>query len=459
MKAIIIIALLIFGGIGCIANGGENVIYGIICIAIAAIWIVIKSIMRKEKEEKESISTRSNANRAASGGIENKGIGRGFTVEQETDFSIPVNNKDLDEAIAAKRALLMELNDEVLYQSFGLYQPKYPFTTVDGFKDKLADVRQRQKQMIRDKIACAFPNDITYNNSLAEGKKIVADWVKLMLRAFNGECDTIIMKAKFNNMDQLEKRIRKAAEEISNIGSRMRIRLNESYIQLKIDELHVAYEYEMFKQQEKERLQAIREEEREKAKLEKELQERRAKIIKDQKHVSTEIQELSARLSTATGQEAENIRARIVELNEYSEKLEQDMQEVELRAQQARAGYVYIISNIGSFGEDVYKIGLTRRMNPQERVDELGDASVPFRLDVHALVFSEDAVALETALHHKFEHKRVNMVNSRKEFFRVSIDEIEAEVKANFSQTVEFTKLAAAQEYRESVRIIENMSA
>lgn len=139
--------------------------------------------------------------------------------------------------------------------------------------------------------------------------------------------------------------------------------------------------------------------------------------------------------------------------NPYTQKLQSDLANVAQREQQARAGYVYIISNIGSFGENVYKIGMTRRLDPQDRVDELGDASVPFRFDVHAFIFSEDAVTLENALHNAFASRRVNLVNLRREFFHVTLDEIEACVKQNFSETVEFTRTATAQEYRESETI------
>lgn len=196
----------------------------------------------------------------------------------------------------------------------------------------------------------------------------------------------------------------------------MNISISDKYIALKLNELTVAYDYQQFKQAEKERIRQIREDEREKAKLERELQERRAKIIKDQKHVANELSALSSRLESASPEESATIQSRIAELNEYTQKLQSDLANVAQREQQARAGYVYIISNIGSFGENVYKIGMTRRLDPQDRVDELGDASVPFRFDVHAFIFSEDAVTLENALHNAFASRRVNLVNLRREF-------------------------------------------
>ncbi len=320
---------------------------------------------------------------------------------------------------------------------------------------RLKSIREKEKEMIRAKRACSYPTTFTFNGDYKEGARVVGDWMKLMLRAFNGECDVIVSRVTILNIESSRNKIRKSADSINAIGRRMTISIREDYISLKMQELQLAFEAEQEKAAEKERLRQIREEEREKARVEKELQERRNKILKDQKHVAAEMASLTARISSASSEELETIQKRLTELTEYTQKLQEDMKNVELREQQARAGYVYIISNIGSFGENVYKIGMTRRLEPQDRVDELGDASVPFRFDVHAFIFSEDAVALETALHHAFETRRVNMVNARKEFFRVTLEEIEACVKANFSETVEFTRLAAAVEYRQTMAMLE----
>ncbi len=366
----------------------------------------------------------------------------------------PSIEKMPDRIAAANAGVSSSRSDEGDEMSLaGFYAPQYVFSTVDGYKDRLKNIRDRQKDMIHDKKACSFPENFYMNNNLAEGKRVVNDWIKLMLRAFNGESDVIIDHVTFLNYETSKGKIRKSAESINAIGSRMNIAITEKYIKLKLDELALAFDYQQFKQAEKERIRQIREEEREKAKLEKELQERRAKILKDQKHVAAELSSLTARLSTANAEEAASIQTRIAELNEYTQKLQEDLGLVELREQQARAGYVYIISNIGSFGENVYKIGMTRRLDPQDRVDELGDASVPFRFDVHAFIFSEDAVELETALHHAFGSRRVNLVNNRKEFFHVTLDEIEECVKKNFSETVEFTRVATAQEYRQTLSL------
>lgn len=142
------------------------------------------------------------------------------------------------------------------------------------------------------------------------------------------------------------------------------------------------------------------------------------------------------------------------ELESHLNTIQHNIEEIDYREANKRAGYVYIISNIGSFGENIYKIGMTRRLEPLDRVNELGDASVPFNFDVHAMIFSDDAPALENALHHAFESKKVNMINHRREFFKVTLDEIESVVKANFDKTVEFKKIPDADQYRETLMLL-----
>ena len=142
------------------------------------------------------------------------------------------------------------------------------------------------------------------------------------------------------------------------------------------------------------------------------------------------------------------------EIESHITELDVAIKDIDYREANKRAGYVYIISNVGSFGEDIYKIGMTRRLDPMERVDELGDASVPFKFDVHAMIFSDDAPQLEAALHRAFENKKVNMINNRREFFRVTLEEIEEVVRSNYDKTVDFVKIPQAEQYRESLKIL-----
>ena len=200
-------------------------------------------------------------------------------------------------------------------------------------------------------------------------------------------------------------------------------------------------------------MRAAREEEREAMKLQKEIEEARKNITKDKNHYERAKNDLEEKLKKASKEEAILIEEKLKEVSIQLEELNKKLKDVDYREANQKAGYVYVISNIGAFGEGVYKIGMTRRLDPQDRVDELGDASVPFTFDVHAMIFSDDAPKLEAALHNAFADKRVNMVNNRKEFFRVPLEDIEKVVKENHDRLTEFKKTPEAEQYRESVKI------
>lgn len=280
---------------------------------------------------------------------------------------------------------------------------------------------------------------------------MVSDTQKLLLRAFNTECDDIISKVKYTNFDASLDRIYKSADAISKLGSIMNISVSNDYLDLKIKELRLAFEYQQKKQEEKEAQKAERAELREAAKLQKEIELQRKKIEKEQTHYQTAYEKLLKQLE-ATPDNADLIKKK-AELENQLQDIEKAIQDIDYREANQKAGYVYIISNIGAFGENVYKIGMTRRLDPQDRVDELGDASVPFNFDVHAMIFSDDAPALEAALHKAFEDKKLNMVNTRREFFNVTLDEIKEVVKKNFDKTVEFIDVPDAEQYRVSQKM------
>lgn len=347
---------------------------------------------------------------------------------------------------------LIETNEEVLIQSFGLYKPRFAFSTSTDYKDRLATIRQEQREMIKSGNAAAGNTQWTVNGNASKGRKMVKDMQKLLIRAFNSECDDCIEHVKFNNIEAAEKRICASRDAISKLGDIMNIRITERYYDLKIRELYLAFEYQQKKQEEKEQLRQLRAEERERAKLEKEIEEARKKIQKEQKHYSNALKKIEEQLASATEEsDIAALNAKKTELEEQLAELSKATEQIDYRAANQKAGYVYIISNIGAFGEGVYKIGMTRRLEPMDRIDELGDASVPFDFDIHALIFSEDAPALEAALHRAFEDRKLNMVNTRREFFRVSLDEIKQVVCENYDKTVEFTDIPAAEQYRESV--------
>ena len=352
---------------------------------------------------------------------------------------------------------LVELDEKVLLQSFGLYEPKYSFMNSDEYADALKKNRDQQKQLVKDDEAATGYTDWEINGSAAQGRKMVKDMKKLLLRAFNSECEHVVGKVKYNNFDSCEKRIIKSYEAIGKLGTVMNIQISELYLALKRSELHLAFEYQQKKQEEKEHLRELRAQEREEAKLRKEIEEERKKIRKEQAHYENALKAAKDQLQSASEEEKEELSAKIRELESHMEKVEKNLKDMDYREANQRAGYVYVISNIGSFGEGVYKIGMTRRLDPMDRVNELGDASVPFNFDVHAMIFSDDAPALEAALHNAFADKKVNMVNTRREFFKVPLEEIKRVVKEKFDGIVEFLENADAEQYRESVKIREAM--
>lgn len=348
------------------------------------------------------------------------------------------------------RSELVETDDAVLLQSFGLYKPRYSFSNATGYKEALDKIRAKQKESVKKGFAATGNKDWTVDGDRRKGAKMISDMQKLLIRAFNTECDDVIDHVKFSNLDAAEKRIQTSFSTISKLGSVCGVAITGSYRNLKLDELHLAYEYQIEKQREKERLKELRAEERERAKLEKEIEAERKKLEKEKKHYANALQQIIQQIASADPADLPALEEKRAELESKANEVSCAIEQVDYRAANQKAGYVYVISNIGAFGDGVFKIGMTRRLEPMDRIDELGDASVPFDFDVHALIFSEDAPALEAALHRAFEDRKLNMVNTRREFFRVSLDEIKDVVKKNFDKTVEFIDIPMAEQYRES---------
>lgn len=344
------------------------------------------------------------------------------------------------------------------YIEYGIYEPRYKFVTSLAYKTKLDEIRQKQTDLIKSDYAVKGFKNWEINGNKSKGKQMVNKTIKLMLRAFNGECDSSIYKIKYNNFSTIEKRIRKSFEDINKMNSEIQLSISISYLDLKIQELYLAYEYELKLQEEKEILREQREKEREERALHKDIELKKKKIEKEVLHINNAINSLKEKLQNATDEEKETIEKTIAELQSSICNYEEQQKELDYRVENIGAGYVYIISNIGAFGENVFKIGVTRRLDPLERIAELSSASVPFKFDVHALIFSYTAYELETALHKRFEKNRINLVNNRKEFFKVDIEEIEKELEKYKDLTIEFTKQADADEYRETLTIREHNS-
>jgi len=365
-----------------------------------------------------------------------------------------------EENLNAVHTRLRELQQQVLVaedtielETFALYEPKYQLINSSEYKERLDELREAQKATVRDISATVDSWDnYAVEITKAKLKKLRKDLLKLALRAFNSESEYCIEKVKFSNVEKMEMRIRRSFEMSNKLLAGAGIWWTEVVLREKLEELHLAHEYQVKRQEEKDAAQQARADQREGEKLQKEIREARAKVEKERRHFTAALQKLELRLSgEKSPEERESLQARIHEISEQNSKLDEQEQLLDYREQNARAGYVYVISNIGAFGEGVFKIGMTRRLEPMERVDELGDASVPFRFDVHALVFSDDAPALEAKLHARFSSGRLNKVNGRKEFFYADLKEIEQVIRANYDAVVEVVHTAHAEQYRESL--------
>jgi hypothetical protein len=370
-----------------------------------------------------------------------------------------LNSKYLN-ALAVHEKLEKQVNlyqDSLDIGSFGLYAPRFDFETSEAFKLQMEINYEKQKNLIKVDQAVVCSTEWTVSGSVAEGRRMTNQYKKLMLFAFNGECDSLIAKVKWNNAVKTSERINKAFENINKLGVTQHIQITRTFLNLKIEEFALTYEYEQKKYEEKEEQRRIREQMREEEKAQKEM-ERAQKEAEDEER---RFQKALDRAKSELGTSPVNVDV----LNSQIKDLERKLQEAHERkeraiamAQLTKVGHIYIISNIGSFGEDVYKIGMTRRLDPMDRVRELGDASVPFQFDIHAIIYSENAPQLEYELHQKFAHNRLNRINNKKEFFKVTLHEIEFFVKQHANAEIQFTKLAEAREYRETLTLIEKLN-
>ncbi|WP_255922499.1 DUF4041 domain-containing protein [Streptomyces humicola] len=262
----------------------------------------------------------------------------------------------------------------------------------------------------------------------------------------NAEADYAGRSMRPHRLASLVDRLDKSRATVARLGATMQIRISDSYHRLRVRELELTADYLAKQEEEKERRRELRERQREEEKLQREVERERARLAKEQAHYRGALQRLRAASEGGAVDEAE-----VAQLEQQLAEHDAAMAAVDAREANIRAGYVYVISNIGAFGESIVKIGLTRRLEPMDRVNELGDASVPFRFDVHALIFSEDAVGLERTLHQEFDDRRVNRVNLRREFFYVRPAEVREALQRFAGQhLLQFREEAEAPEWRAS---------
>ena len=281
--------------------------------------------------------------------------------------------------------------------------------------------------------------------------------INFVVDAFNGKVDSILLKVKKDNYGKLEQQI-KDAYHLVNMNGRafQNARIVPQYLEARLEELKWAVICQELKAQKQEEQRRIREQMREEEKARREYERAQKEAAQEEAMLRKAMEKAQAAMEQASAEQRAEYEAQLAELQQKLTEAEEKNQRAISMAQQTKRGNVYVISNIGSFGENVYKVGMTRRLDPMDRVKELGDASVPFPFDVHAIIESDDAPSLETSLHKALALMQVNKVNPRKEFFRVNLSDIHKLVD-NMGLTASWTMEAAAAEYRETLTIEENM--
>src|SRR5450432_12003 len=346
--------------------------------------------------------------------------------------------------------------DTLDISSYGLYEPKYNFEFPEQYLVELEGNYAKQKAMIKAETAVVCHTNWEVGGSAVQGRKMVKQEIKLMLYAFNGECDGIVAKVKWNNAAKSRERISKCYSEINKLGAVTNIVIMLEYYQLKQEELSLAYEYEKKKHDQKEEQRLIREQMREEEKAQRELQRAQQEADEEAKMYEKVLAKAREELGLASKEEQTQLQERINALQEKLQAALDKSERARSRAQDTKQGNIYVISNIGSFGENIYKIGMTRRLEPMDRIRELSDAALPFQFDVHAIIDSDNAPEFERGLHKAFWEKRINLVNARKEFFKITLEEIEKHVLES-NATIQFTKIAEAREYRQTLSLIDQL--
>lgn len=322
----------------------------------------------------------------------------------------------------------------------GIYTYRHPLENAVAYQDALAAIRNEVKSFISEGRAIEASTRFTFDNSLAKGRKMTSDLAKLMLRAYNAEAENCVRYVKAGNLPSAEKRLTGAATSIARFASMMEMHINPDYHALRLRELELTADYQMKVQEEREAAREERARLREEQQAERELRAERERLEKERAHYANVLEALSGR---GSDQERRDLEGKIAEIDER-------IAVNDYRTANIRAGYVYVISNVGSFGPNIVKIGLTRRLEPMDRVRELGDASVPFGFDVHALFFSDDAVTVEAELHRRFAQNRVNRVNLRREYFYTTPVAVKIALMEIAGNLLEFDEHAEAEQFHAS---------
>ena len=364
-------------------------------------------------------------------------------------YKIKQESEDLEKTLVALKNTVRGYGDDYIIPSYSLLDQLADDFGYTEAGEELKKARERSRLMVKNHTAAKCDYVEEYRKTTA---------IDFIIDAFNGKTDTILTLVKQDNFGVLKQKITDAYYLVNNLGKAFRNAvITPQYLDSRLDELKWAVTCTELRNREREEQRQIREQMREEERARREYEKAMKDAAKEEELLKKAIEKAQQAVAKASEEQKAKYEAKLQELSEKLKEAEEKSQRAISTAQQTKPGHVYIISNIGSFGEDVFKIGMTRRLEPTDRVRELGDASVPFPFDIHAMIFSEDAPKLETTLHKVFVDNQVNKVNPRKEFFKVSISNIRNQIESMNIQA-KWTMIADAYEWRETQAIEKAMA-
>ncbi len=349
----------------------------------------------------------------------------------------------LQRQVADVQQRIVKTQETEILQEVGIYEYRHPLSDSVAYKAELEKLKDRIKTTVKQDGAVLAAQGWSVNGSEAQGRKMIRDYSKLMLRAYNAEADNLVRGLKPYKLNSAVDRLNKVASTIERLGKTMSLRVADQYHPLRIRELELTADYQEMLAREKEKEREERQRLREQRKLEQEIAREKARLDKERQHYSNALQTLIDKGDT---EGVERLRAQLAEIDRAIE-------DVDYRAANVRAGYVYVVSNLGALGERMTKVGMTRRLDPMDRIRELSDASVPFNFDIHALFFSDDAYGIEAQMHQRLADKRVNRVNLRREFFYATPTEAKELLGELTGELLQFDEEPEALEYHQSVHV------
>ena len=405
--------------------------------SIVVVLIIVLSLRGKKIKKLENVVVQNNTDI--------------FQLNKKLSIYQPIMDieKEVDKLIIEKKSLEEDLRSLIDYYSdyeiktdlveMSYYQPKYDFGYYQDYADALIIIREAQKEVIKNK-----------NVFVQEPNSQNKDIANLAVSAFSSDSTELINKVTYTNYEKSKEKLLVAFNKVNNLLTTFGLTVSKDFLELKYQEMGLVYDFKEQEKRIKDEQQELKEQMKEEEKARREAEKIREKALAEQERYEKALEAAREEIASKTGKERDTYEKKILQLEEKLKEALEEKERATAMAQITKKGHVYIISNIGSFGENVFKIGMTRRTEPMDRVKELGDASVPFSFDVHAMVYAENAPELENTLHKHFEDKRMNRINLRKEFFKIGIDEIE-KACTEHGYKIKLSRLAEAMEYRQSI--------